>query len=288
VAPYTIHPLFLDGAAPGAPLLLTHQAIEKSLLEVVERDEGVVQELFAWNRGDAPVAILEGDTLVGCKQNRVVARSVILGGGAKLPIPVGCMEQGRWAWRTRSFGSGATRVSPTLRSATSDEIRAAKKARAARVTLDQSRLWNEVACSLGEESVASRSSDYHAFIDAKLPDTRQRMEALRTRPGQVGVLLEAEGVFLGLELAGHPDVWAALAPRTLPGYLMDARWAGDRAGGAAKSDAHVWLEKLKRAPLDVAPGLGLGDEVDVEDAALGGSGLWFGGAVVHMAVFRKV
>ena len=116
LAPYTIYPLCLrvgEAAPPDPGLLLTHQAIEAQLLEILEKGEGEVQELEALNKGEAPVVVLEGDTLVGCKQNRVVARSVILAKGRKIPIPVGCMEQGRWARKSGS-DTCSTRSEPRL------------------------------------------------------------------------------------------------------------------------------------------------------------------------------
>ncbi len=162
--PYTVYPLCVEEtAAPDPGLLLTHQAIEAQVLEILEKGEGEVQELEALNKGDQPVVILEGDTLVGCKQNRVVARSVILGRGKRTPIPVGCMEQGRWSWRSGRFGSGAMRLAPSVRSASIREVREAKKRRMAKASLDQGRLWQDVACCLEVQEVTSGTSDYHAL-----------------------------------------------------------------------------------------------------------------------------
>ena len=139
--PYTVYPLCIEGASVANPgLLLTHQAIEAQLLEILEKGEGQVQELEALNKGESPVVVLEGDTLVGCKQNRVVARSVILGKGKMTPIPVGCMEQGRWSWKSGRFGSGTMRVKPSVRSASTREILESKKRRMAKASLDQGRL----------------------------------------------------------------------------------------------------------------------------------------------------
>jgi hypothetical protein len=164
--PYTIYPLCVGAAAPPEPgLLLTHQAMEAQVLEILEKGEGEVQELDALNKGDAPVVVLEGDTLVGCKQNRVVARSVILGKGKKTPIPVGCMEQGRWAWSSGRFGSGGVRISHSVRSASMREVLESKKRRARKASLDQGRLWNDVAHTLQAAEVASGTSDYHAFVE---------------------------------------------------------------------------------------------------------------------------
>jgi hypothetical protein len=119
---YTIYPLCVAEAGPEPDLLLTHQAIGAQVLEILEKGEGEVQELEALNKGEKPVVILEGDTLIGCKQNRVVARSVILGRGAKVPIPVGCMEQGRWSWKSGRFESGKMRISPSVRKTSTREI----------------------------------------------------------------------------------------------------------------------------------------------------------------------
>ena len=287
LAPYQIHPLCLEEAGPAPQMLLTHQAIEAQVLEIIEEGEGDVQALTARNNGGQPVVVLEGDTLVGCKQNRVVARSVILGKGASVTIPVGCMERGRWAWKTGQFGSGTMRMSPTMRSGTTREILEAKKRRHQHASLNQSRLWDDVDAHMSAERVASPSADFHALIDEKGRDARERAAAFQRQPGQVGVLVMAGGTFLGLELAGHPATWDELAGRTLPAFLLDRRWAAERGKGASERPlrASDWLTRLQQTPLNTTPGLGLGREVDVELDGLGGSGLWHEEQMVHMAVF---
>ena len=288
--PYTIYPVCLtDAAGPDPGLLLTHQAIEAQVLEILEKGEAEVQELEALNKGESPVVILEGETLVGCKQNRVVARSVILGKGKKIPIPVGCMEQGRWSSASGRFGSGAMRVSPSVRSSTSAEIRAAKKQRVARPTVDQTRLWEDVESTLAESSVASGTSDYHALIEERGEEARERSRTFERQPGQVGVLVMAGGTFLGLELAGHPSTWDELADRTLPAFLMDGGWAPEktRARKARRRSASAWLSRIQNARITLTPGLGQGEEIDVEDGGLAGSGLWHDDQMVHLAVFAE-
>jgi hypothetical protein len=287
--PYTIYPVCVKAVGPDPHLLLTHQAIGAQVLEILEKGEGDVQELDAFNKGDQPVVILEGDTLVGCKQNRVVARSVILGRGSKVAIPVGCMEQGRWAWRSGCFQSGTMRISPSVRSASTREVLEAKKSRMPRTSVDQSRLWDDVQCCLVEDSVATPTSDYHALIDEKGDEARERSRALERHPGQVGVLVMAEGTFLGLELTGHPETWGELADRTLPALLMDRDWAPETAAKKKGSGrkASSWLKRIQKAPITLTPGLGQGKEIDVDDGGLHGSGLWHDDQVVHLAVFAN-
>jgi hypothetical protein len=193
--PYTIYPLCVEDVEAADPgLLLTHQAIEAQILEILEKGEGEVQELEALNRGNQPVVVLEGDTLVGCKQNRVVARSVILGKGQKTPIPVGCMEQGRWAWKSGHFGSGSMRVTPSVRRASIREVRDSKKGRTQSARLDQRRLWQDVACCLEVQEVSSGTSDFHAVIEERGEESRRRSRTLKKQAGQVGVLVMASGL----------------------------------------------------------------------------------------------
>jgi hypothetical protein len=287
--PYTIYPVCLKEAGPDPHVLLTHQAIAAQVLEILEKGEGEVQELEALNSGDDPVVILEGDTLVGCKQNRVVARSVIVGRKGKAAIPVGCVEQGRWGWTSGRFQSGSMRISPSVRSASTKEILEAKRRRMPKTSVDQSRLWEDVECFLAEASVATPTSDYHALIDERGDLARERTRTLKRQPGQVGVLVMTEGTFLGLELTGHPETWSKLADRTLPALLMDRGWAPETAAKkkGSRRKASSWLKRIQKAPIALTPGLGQGQEMGVEDGGLHGSGLWHDGQVVHLAVFAE-
>ena len=103
-------PLCLNEIGPASQVVLSNAAIEAGWLQIGEQGEGVVQEVVAFNRGRDPVLILEGDTLIGCKQNRVVAHSVIVAPASTVVIPVGCMEQGRWAHSSQLFQSGDLRM----------------------------------------------------------------------------------------------------------------------------------------------------------------------------------
>ena len=60
---------------------------------------GSVPELRIENSGDKPVLILEGEELVGAKQNRTSNVTILVPAGKSLRIPVTCVESGRWAYR---------------------------------------------------------------------------------------------------------------------------------------------------------------------------------------------
>ncbi len=278
-----IVPLLLDGDGETAPVVLTRPAVEAGVLEIVERDQGVVQELLAWNKGSAPVAILEGDTLVGCKQNRVVAHSVIVAPGTSVVVPVGCMEHGRWHHESRHFSVGDVKMAPHVRRHTVVDVKEATRAGHA-PTLDQGRLWRDVAQEIAACGARSDTSDYYKVVEQEGRDARQRARALEPRPGQVGALVVADGVLVGLEASGHHGLWSALSEPTLASYLMG--WhRGSESLRDARASAAEWLSRAQEAQVLARPGLGIGVDLDVRGSSLSGVGLALDAFTVHVAVF---
>jgi len=58
---------------------------------------GSVPDLLVDNRGDVRVLFLEGEELIGAKQNRILNTSVLVPAHSKIKIPVSCVEPGALA-----------------------------------------------------------------------------------------------------------------------------------------------------------------------------------------------
>mgnify|MGYP007096643363 CR=1 FL=1 len=88
----TVVPI-LDVTRSATGWLTLDHAMERGLAEVTEVSEGgSVPQLGFVNRGDAPVFLLDGEELVGAKQNRILNLSLLVPGNtlapAAGPIPV--------------------------------------------------------------------------------------------------------------------------------------------------------------------------------------------------------
>jgi hypothetical protein len=270
----------------GTPDTLIDEAIESNLLDLVEREGGVVQQVLAKNLGDTDVLILEGETLIGCKQNRMVAWSVLVGAGTTVPVSVGCMERGRWSKGGFAFKPGAMSVDPHIRRRSKRET-SLSFAHAGGPHLDQGRAWSDVDDKLKEWNVSSVSEDYHSGLLARVMDARARLKALKPVERQIGVLALVHDRLLGLELVGHPKTWAALARRILPSYALgaesasrDPEFEGTRAG---KPDE--WLSALANAKADFRRARGKGMDGVIRSDAVTGSCLWNEGSIRHVVVF---
>ena len=104
--PLTVIPLTAD-PAPEPDWLTLGEAGDAVVIEEVSHG-GHVPTLVVTNTADRPVLLLDGEELVGAKQNRVLNTTVLVARGARLDIPVSCVEQGRWSYTSRRFAPGDT------------------------------------------------------------------------------------------------------------------------------------------------------------------------------------
>ena len=100
-------PLLAVGMTVLPNLELLEESIAKGTATITETSErGEVPFLRIENKGNTPILILEGEELVGGKQNPVVNTTIVVLGGSTLEVPVSCMESGSWDYRRRNFEAG--------------------------------------------------------------------------------------------------------------------------------------------------------------------------------------
>jgi len=89
----TVFPILAEEGGELPYLLMAH-AMATGVLTIQEVGDGQVPLLQAQNRALDPILILDGEQLVGAKQNRMTNRSIILPPESVTKIPVSCMENG--------------------------------------------------------------------------------------------------------------------------------------------------------------------------------------------------
>ena len=88
----TIFPLFGSGIKGGGYLTLDEALALKCSVVTEVSEGGSVPELKFVNSGDKPVFLLDGEELIGAKQNRILNLSILVPAGKTLIIPVSCVE----------------------------------------------------------------------------------------------------------------------------------------------------------------------------------------------------
>jgi len=227
------------------------------------------------------VLLYDGEELVGAKQNRILNVSVLVGAGAKLPIPVSCVEQGRWARSTTGFDSAAHISHAHLRRRKAEMLAARPLARG----IAQSEVWDEIGEKQQRMSVPSPTGANRDTFEAYGERLRALEDAFPLEPGQCGAVL-AIGDDLCLDTVSRPDAFALLWPKLRAGYLLDALERLDGAATAAERVA-AFVDEVAGAPSTRGPSAGLGSDLRLRGPGVIGSGLELEGELLQLSAFTS-
>ena len=104
-------------------------------------------ELAFENASAGKILLVDGDELVGARQNRVVNISILVGGGQRDVIPVSCVEHGRWSYAQsapgRDFRSGNRTLFAKARAGKMGQVSSSMSERGTRAS-DQHAVWAHV------------------------------------------------------------------------------------------------------------------------------------------------
>src|SRR5687768_5463792 len=94
-------------------------------VKITEVSEGgSVPTLKVKNELPTRLLLIDGQELIGAKQNRILNTDVLVPAQNELTIPVSCVEQNRWGYRTRAFAPGKS-ASHKIRSSKIARVHAA-------------------------------------------------------------------------------------------------------------------------------------------------------------------
>ena len=177
-----IVPLVGKSRRKPAYQLLSKQ--NKESVTVSEIDEnGSVPFLLVINEHDRRVFIMDGEQLIGAKQNRILNTDVLVPAHSKVRIPVSCVEAGRWGYLSRTFTSSGS-ASYHVRRSKMDRVHRSLKEKRGH-DADQSAVWADVGTSMEHSGHRSPTS---AMNDAYLADREKLREAKRGLKLPVGTI----------------------------------------------------------------------------------------------------
>ncbi len=212
----------LSGPGLGLPIMdLLDEAIRKQTAIISETSEaGEVPFLLLLNRGDHPVLVLEGEELVGGKQNRVVNSTILVLAGTELNILVSCMEAGRWFSRKGEFDSGEALFRARSRAVHKAGATTSVRERG-NFQSDQGAVWDQVSLSLHELGVESATSDFRAGREKVAHRIEEFVEGLHAEEGQSGAVFSSSAGILGCELLGSPELFQKAFPKIVRSFAFE-------------------------------------------------------------------
>lgn len=185
---------------PALEYVLAAKAMADKTLVVEEVSrEGSVPTLLVTNHLEKPVLILEGDLLIGGKQNRLSNSSVLIPKKTKMPLPVSCVEHGRWhhkSPRPESTRPEATQTesthpeafAPSLDCIAAPVHRELKRAKLSQHPVSvQMKVWDSIENVQQARAYCSETSDHEELLQISRSELEDFLESTHCPDDAVGV-----------------------------------------------------------------------------------------------------
>lgn len=246
---------------------------------------GSVQDLCAANEADEPVLILDGEVLRGAKQNRISNATMLLPPRSRTTIPVSCVEAGRWSYREKVLAASnhtfflagrARKAESVSRSITGGNGRRG----------DQRRIWSDIDDLLSAMQVHSPTSSICDAYDHSSALLDLCSDAFVPTAHQVGLIYSIDGIPLGLDLFGSPDIFDRSLPKLIRGAALQLH-ESRRARQVDHCSPELFWQAVTSANTSAFPAVGLGLEHRICEPAISGGAIFVDNRLVHLYAFPR-
>lgn len=283
-----VFPLFSDASDRAEYRLADEALADKSVTVEETSSSGCVFELLVKNLGDVRVLFLEGDQLVGAKQNRVLNTSVMVAAGSRIKIPVSCVEQGRWRSTSQFFVSSDSHSSNSLRGILRRSVSRSLKEQSGHRS-DQAAVWKEIANLQQSQGVRSSSADVADIYAAFRKRIATCQESLKYVPGARGWVVAIGPRISMLDLFDQPPTCEHVWSRFLSGVFLDALAENEAQAAPTLAEVARFIARIEELNWSRTESVGEGDEYRSEtEFGEHAAALVLAPAVIHASVVMAV
>lgn len=289
----------------GPRYITLDEAIKLGVLRIKEVSiEGSVSKLIAENRGQALVLLLDGEELVGAKQNRILNTTILLDKMSNTKIPVSCVEAHRWDYVSEVFDSSRNLINYDIRRGKQTTVTSSLR-NSRRYMSDQLFIWEkieEISAELNVDSRTKAINDIYRSFDEEL---NAYINGFPFERDQTGIFVFIDGKIAGFDNVSLPDAYRNLHQKLLKSYCMDAlrqdiiRKKRKESKQESKQNnkknscssmlesARRFIEEIQRCNETHFKSPGLGEDYRYESQDAIGSALLYDDTAIHIAFFKN-
>jgi len=286
---YRVHglgviPILNERAPDISPLEPLEVALAKGAVTITETSgAGEVPFLLLKNGGDDAVILLDGEEVVGGKQNRIINTTLVISAHSTVKIPVSCVQAGRWKFEKSDFQSAKSvfrSKSRAVQKATvTDNVR-----KSGSFHSNQNAVWDQVSNSLSELGVESKTRDFSEARERVAHRIDEFVKAIRPAESQVGAIFITSKDVLGLEMVATPALFSKLCEKVVRSFAFEVLDAPS-VNGISVDRAPQWWEKIVQSPFTRHKSPAAGEDIRLNGDGLVGSGLIWNETLIHFSCF---
>ena len=262
------------------------EALGNEWAEITEvNDGGQIPELKIVVKSATPVLLLDGEELIGAKQNRVLNLTILAPAQRATVIPVSCVESGRWRRTSTAFSSSPRTQFAEGRAAKMCQVTASLSAAGHRAS-DQHDVWRRIADKSARLNAPSDTSAMSAVFEKVDPGLDGFVCAFTPLERQVGAVFYINGRAAGLELFDAADTWRQLSAKLIRSFAVDAIDRQRRRARPSNLPAPAaFAAAIASSAASSFAAAGEGDDVRFSGSDIAAAALVARGRVMHLSAF---
>ncbi|MCC6543076.1 MAG: hypothetical protein IT392_01060 [Nitrospirae bacterium] len=295
----TLYPIFRD-EEPVLEYLMLDEVLKLGVVTITEIDEsGSVSELNVRNDSDMAILLLDGEELAGAKQDRIINTTILVAPQSTMVIPVSCVEQGRWHYKSMVFSTDDRMYKPTDRGKKAKRVFESINAGTG-YDAGQSDIWREVAFQHALHKTSSRTQSMADIYEHQRGNLDDYIQGFKITEGQTGFIALINGKITGLEALSRPRAFSIAWPKLIRSYALDAidmrmnegssmippLEKGGMGGFDSPDSITSWLASINPRDLSIHKSPGLGDDIRWDEESNVGFILSYKDEAIHTAVFE--
>jgi hypothetical protein len=287
----TLFPLLAKDIKEPEYIVMIDAIVDKRCVTITEVSSGgSVPNIMVTNESDKKILILDGEELIGAKQNRVANTTILLDANSKTVIPVSCTEQGRWRSMSHKFSHSKTVMAPKVRKKKLMSVsHSLKSSPEPCYASDQGEVWSEIAQLHSKVGTHSPTGAMHDAHESRRDDLSEYKRHFKPVDKQFGVLAFIDGKPAGADMLSLGKAFKRNFGILIESYAMEALSSSDpdRETLPEREPAEKFLEGLPGLEESDFKSVGLGRDCRYEGPEAVGAALMVDDTPVHAAFFTR-
>ena len=270
--------------------LTLKRGIKAGFVEITECQVSTVGTVLAKNNSNIPLILIDGDEIIGAKQNRIMNRSLIIPPRTAMEVSVSCTEQGRWHYgrgNDINFSQRDDIISFDCSEEAADfSTRRAKSADLFENRSCQSTVWDSINDLEMRTSFKSSTSALHDNFINHRPRLNEYLKNFRVEYGQSGAIFIINGQIKGLELFANPSIYQDYHEKIFRSYIMEAIIDYNPCNHY-RDDVRGFLREISCSEFRTSINEGIGRHLKFANHYGYGAALFDGNKLVHINYFNN-
>jgi len=284
---FTLFPL-LDGKGAGPDYVTLGEALKRQVLTVSETtEEGSVPELKVINLAEIAVLLLDGEELVGAKQNRVLNSTILLKPKSETVVNVSCTERGRWSYQSKHFADSDIVMAHNIRASKHRSVSACLRESNV-YRSDQGEIWEGIDALSESAGVSSSTAAMRDVYTSKEQQIQECLQAFPRVEGQTGLVFLVDNAVVGMDFVSRMEAYSDLHNKLVKSYIIDSTLKrGEVQQPSSPECVSRFIEQIAQCSETSYPSTGCGTDYRFEHQALCGSALVHEDTCIHAAFFSN-